>query len=503
MGSRSGSEAGGLTHAHHGHGHGHDHDHDEDDAGHVATERLRLRTVGIDIGTTTSHLTFSELGLERQGIRLSSAYAVVERTVVHRSEVTLTPYASERRIDTDRLAAFIEGAYASAGWTRDGVDSGAVIATGEAARAENAAAIVALFSDQAGRFVCATAGHHLESLLAAHGSGAVALSRQPGTPLVLNIDVGGGTTKLAVCRHGRVEETAALDIGARVLWWDERGVVRAVTAAGERLARRAGLRLALGGVPSAADLNGLAEYIAEIALHVPNAEPFDDPATWLTDPITTSAPFDLLVFSGGVGEYVNGSQDREFGDLGLRLGRALVRRVRGFRVARIEGSIRATCIGASQYTVQVSGDTLFLSDRALLPLHDLEAVPIRPLTPSADAIAREIRSGIARLDREDGRFALAVRWPHGYAYAALRELSQGIADGTRALLRDGRPLVVVLDADVAGIVGQMLRDEMGVVSPVLCVDQIVLSDLDFIDVGAVMPEKEVVPVVVKSLVFSG
>ncbi len=463
---------------------------------------MRLRTVGIDIGTTTSHLIFSELGLERQGIRLSSAYAVVERSVVHRSDVILTPYASERRIDPERLADFIEHAYAGAGWDRGSADSGAVIATGEAARAENAAPIVALFSDQAGKFVCATAGHHLESLLAAHGSGAAALSRSPRTPLVLNVDVGGGTTKLAVCRDGRVEETAALDIGARVVSWDERGRVRAVTPAGDRLVRRAGLSLAVGGRPTAADLDGLAEWIADLALRVANAEPFDDASIWLTDPIATKGPFPVLVFSGGVGEYIYGWQDREFGDLGPRLGRALVRRASGFVVAPPTESIRATCIGASQYTVQVSGDTLYLSDRALLPLHDLAAVAVRPASASAEAIAREVRGGIARLDREDGRFALAVRWPHGTGYAALRELSQGIADGTRALLRDARPLVVVLDADVAGIVGQMLRDEMEVRGPVLCVDQIALSDLDFIDVGAVVPEKEVVPVVVKSLVFS-
>ena len=95
-----------------------------------------------------------------------------------------------------------------------------------------------------------------------------------------------------------------------------------------------------------------------------------------------------------------------------------------------------------------------------------------------------------------------MRWPHGPAYAQLRELAQGIADGTRSLLRGGRPLVVVIDADVAGIVGQMLRDEMAVTVPVLCVDQIALSDLDFIDIGAVVPETCVVPVVVKSLVFA-
>ncbi len=422
--------------------------------------------------------------------------------MIHRSNVILTPYSSERRIDTDALGTFIARSYAEAGWSPDDVDTGAVITTGEAARKENAAAIVALFSGQAGKFVCATAGHHLESLLAAHGSGAVALSRDAATPLVLNIDIGGGTTKLAVCRDGHVEETAALDIGARVVSWDTAGTINSVTRAGARVAKEAGVQIAAGDRRDERALYAIAERIADLALRVPTGKDFDDPSVWLTDPLVAGGPFRALVFSGGVAEYINGLQDEEFGDLGLRLGRAIQRRRAEFEVLRPVESIRATCIGASQYSVQVSGDTLFLSDPTLLPLRDLAAIAVRPETASAGAIANEIRRGIARLDREDGRFALAMRWRHGPAYPALRELCAGIADGTHELLGAHSPLVVILDADLAGIVGQMLRDELGVRAPVICVDQIALSDLDFIDIGAVLPEKSVVPVVVKSLVFS-
>ncbi|MEA2660989.1 MAG: ethanolamine utilization protein EutA [Chloroflexota bacterium] len=468
----------------------------------MATERLRLRTVGIDIGTTTSHLIFSALVLERQGIRLSSAYSVVERQVVHRSDVTLTPYASGRRIDTEALASFIARSYAEAGWTSDDVDTGAVITTGEAARQQNASAIVALFSGEGGKFVCATAGHHLESLLAAHGSGAVAASRAPGTPLVLNVDIGGGTTKLAVCRDGRVLETAALDIGARLFAWDASGMVRTATRAGARVAGEAGVRIALGDRPDGPSLARVAERIADLALRVPAARPFDDPSVWLTEPLATPGPFPVLMFSGGVGEYIYGWQDAEYGDLGRMLGRAIVRGSAGFTVLRPVESIRATCIGASQYTVQVSGDTLFLTDPSRLPLRNLAAVAVRPDAPDAAAIAEEIRRGITRLDQDDGTFALAVRWRHGPAYPALRALCDGIAEGTRGRLAAGHPLVVVLDADVAGIVGQILETELRVAVPLVCVDQIVLSDLDFIDIGAVVPDKAVVPVVVKSLVFS-
>jgi ethanolamine utilization protein EutA len=414
----------------------------------------------------------------------------------------LTPYSSERRIDTDAIGKFIESSYAEAGWTPADVDTGAVITTGEAARKENASAIVQLFSGQAGKFVCATAGHHLESLLAAHGSGAVALSREAATPVVLNVDIGGGTTKLAVCRDGRVEETAALDIGARLISWDKAGTIRTVTRAGARVAKDAGVNIAAGDHRDERALDAVAETIADLALRIPTGKDFDDVSVWLTEPLVARGPFDTLVFSGGVGEYINGLQGAEFGDLGLRLGRAIQRRLSEFEVLRPVESIRATCIGASQYSVQVSGDTLFLSDPSLLPLRDLAAVAVRPEAPSATAIAEEIRRGITRLDREDGRFALAVRWRHGPAYPALRELCAGIADGTRDLLGATSPLVVVLDADLAGIVGQMLRDELGVRAPMICVDQIGLSDLDFIDIGSVLPEKSVVPVVVKSLVFS-
>jgi ethanolamine utilization protein EutA len=468
----------------------------------VATERLRLRTVGIDIGTTTSHLIFSEIVLERQGIRLSSAYSVVERNVTHRSDVTLTPYASGRRIDTDALGAFIERSYREAGWRPDEIDTGAVITTGEAARQENASAIVALFSGQAGKFVCATAGHHLESLLAAHGSGAVRRSREPATPLVLNIDIGGGTTKLAVCREGRVEETAAIDIGARLFAWDTAGTVTMATRAGGRVAREAGVKIAPGDPRDDRALEAVADRIADQALRVALGTPFDDAGIWLTEPLLTAGPFPVVVFSGGVGEYINGWQDREYGDLGRLLGQAILRRSAGLTALRPVESIRATCIGASQYTVQVSGDTLFLSDPGILPLRDLAAIAVHPEAPDPAAIAAEIRRGLTRLDREDGSFALAIRWRHGPTYAALNALCTGIADGTRDRLPAGAPLVVVLDADVAGIVGQILESERHVSSPLVCIDQIALSDLDFIDIGTVVPEHAVVPVVVKSLVFS-
>ncbi len=480
---------------------------DEDDRPVYIGDRIELLSVGVDIGSSTSHLVFSRLRLERQGKRLSSRFLVTHREVVHRSPVVFTPYAGARRIDAAKLGGFIARTYAEAGIEREAVDTGAVITTGEAALRENARAIVELFSEEAGRFVCATAGPNLESLLAAHGSGAADLSRDH-SPL-LNIDIGGGTTKYAVCRAGRVEETAAIHVGARLLAWDEEGRLVRVEEAGRRLAAQAGLRTdpQPGGQVPGAELDRLAAYMAELILRplLPEAALTDLP--WITPPLRTRGPFAAVVFSGGVGEYVYGRETREFGDLGPRLAQELRRRCAELEVVLLEPkeAIRATCIGASQFTVQLSGDTIFLSSPEVLPLRSIPAVAVRgiPEPPRAAAVTEAIRRGLERLDLVEGEglFALAVHWHHGADYASLRELCAGIVQALPRTLANGNPLVVILDADVAGIVGALLEGEFGVRGPIVCIDQVALREFDFVDVGRPLPPHGVVPVVVKSLVF--
>ncbi len=480
---------------------------DEDDRPVYVGDRIELLSVGVDIGSSTSHLVFSRLQLERQGKRLSSRFLVTHREVVHRSPVVFTPYVGGRQIDVGGLRGFITRAYAQAGIDRAEVDTGALITTGEAALRENARAVGELFSEEAGRFVCATAGPNLESLLAAHGSGAVELSRDC-SPL-LNVDIGGGTTKYAVCRAGRVEKTAALHVGARLVAWDEEGRLVRVEEAGRRLAAQAGLHADLqpGGRVGEAEVHRLASHMAELLLRplLPGAKLDDLP--WITPPLHGGEPFQGVVVSGGVGEYVYGRETREFGDLGPRLARELRRRCAELGVVLLEPkeAIRATCIGASQFTVQLSGDTIFLSSPQVLPLRSIPAVAVRglPGVPRAAAVAEAIRRGLERLDLVDGEgmFALALHWHHGADYASLRELCAGIVQALPNSLAEGNPLVVILDADVAGIVGELLQEEFGVRGPIVCIDQVALREFDFVDVGRPIPPHGVVPVVVKSLVF--
>ncbi|HZD75214.1 MAG TPA: ethanolamine ammonia-lyase reactivating factor EutA, partial [Actinomycetota bacterium] len=205
-----------------------------------ATERLELVTVGIDVGSSTSHLLLSRVRLRRAGSALSSRFLVVAREALHRSPIMLTPYQPDGRIDAVRLGDFVAAAYRAAGIGPAGIDTGAVILTGQALRRANARPIAEALAATSGRFVCVTAGHHLEALLAANGSGAVALSRARRAT-VLHADIGGGTTKLAHIRNGEVLATAALEVGGRLLVRDRAGRVTRLEPAGALAAAAAGV----------------------------------------------------------------------------------------------------------------------------------------------------------------------------------------------------------------------------------------------------------------------
>src|SRR5258706_8922152 len=198
-----------VAHAHDGEG-DHDHDHFEVDADERLEENpswiqdhVTLVTVGVDIGSSGTQVIFSRINLRRYGEDLTSRYYVVSRETLFQSPVALTPYSSDERIDDAALGPIIEAAYKAAGVEPQDIDTGVVILTGEALRRENAEAIAALLAEQRGDFVTAAAGHHMESMLAAYGSGASKLSYDKGKR-ILNIDIGGGTTKLGIVESGDV-----------------------------------------------------------------------------------------------------------------------------------------------------------------------------------------------------------------------------------------------------------------------------------------------------------
>jgi ethanolamine utilization protein EutA len=364
-----------------------------------------------------------------------------------------------------------------------------------------------------GEFVCAAAGHHMESMLAAYGSGAAQASHDRGAPL-LNIDIGGGTTKLALVEAGNVVHTAAIHLGGRLAVIDTEGRLTRLDPGGRRLAALAGCDWSLGDTVSEQDLERVTAWMADalVAAVTQDPAPREVEGLWLTEPLGVIGGIAGAMFSGGVGEYVYGREDRDFGDLGRRLGHAIRDRLAAgrfpFPLLPAGECIRATALGASEYSVQLSGNTVFISSpRELLPRKNLQVIQPRVAladTIDASAVATVIRDHFHRFDLVEGdsEVALAFRWRGAPAYPRLAAFARGIVKALPRTLAAERPLFIILDSDVAQTLGALLKEELGVQSEVLVLDGISLWDFDYIDLGRVRMPSFTVPVTIKSLVFS-
>src|SRR5712671_3379744 len=496
----------------------HDHDHYEadgrlEDNALWIQDHVSLLSVGIDIGSSGTQVIFSRINLRRMGEELSSRYFVVSRETLFQSPVSLTPYRSEEFIDDAELGAIIDRAFSDAGLHPDDIDAGVVILTGEALRRENAEAIASVLAEQRGEFVCATAGHHMESMLAAFGSGAARVSHDSGKR-ILNVDIGGGTTKLALVERGKVIATAAVHVGGRLLVIDEKRRIVRLDPAGRHLAAQAGFHWSRGDVADAAAMERVAEWMAEAVLASVSERPFpaEVQSLFLTEPLPGLEGIDGVMFSGGVAEYVYERETREFGDMGPLFGRALRRKVDAgalpWPLLPPGECIRATALGASEYSVQLSGNTIYISNPGeLLPRRNLQVLQpafacegrIEP-----DQLAGAIRGHFKAFDLVEGEneAALALRWKGAPSYERIAAFALGIRRGLASTIASGKPVYIMLDGDIAQTLGAILRDEMGVESEILVIDGVVLWDFDYIDLGRIRMPSQTVPVTVKSLVFS-
>ncbi len=498
----------------------HDHDHFEFDSDERLEENpiwiqdhVTLVTVGIDIGSSGTQVIFSRINLRRYGEDLTSRYYVVSRETLFQSPVALTPYSSDERIDDAALGAIIDEAYVAAGVEARDIDTGVVILTGEALRRENAEAIAALLAEQRGDFVTATAGHHMESMLAAYGSGASKLSYDE-SKRILNVDIGGGTTKLGIVENGNVTATAALHIGGRLQVVDDIGRIVRLDPAGKFHARQAGFYWSRGDVLSPVQLDKVAASMADLLVAALTQRPLPHAVEhlYLTDPIAEFGRIDGVMFSGGVGEYVYGREDRDFGDMGRRLGRAIRSRVDSgalpWPLLPAGECIRATALGASEYSVQLSGNTSYITKPGeLLPRRNLQVLQpsyVCEESIDADKLAKAIRAHFTAFDliEGEGEVALALRWRGAPSYERILAFAEGIRHGLATTIERKKPLYIMLDGDVAQTLGAILREELLVESEILAIDGLVLRDFDYIDLGRIRMPSFTVPVTIKSLLFS-
>lgn len=472
----------------------------------VEEDEIKLTSVGVDIGSSTSHLVFSRLDMRQEGTR----YVVTRRVILSESEIFLTPYLDDLTIDVAALGKFINRQYEHAGLKRDDVDTGALILTGVAVRRRNARAIGELFAQEAGRFVAVSAGDRLESTMAAHGSGAVAESAKSGG-VCMNVDIGGGTSKIAICVKGRVQEATAIDVGARLIVLDKNGVVTRLEEAGRLFAAAVGLNPAVGQKLDRSKLQSMASLMADRLVEVVSLNSLspETQALLRLPPISYRGKIDALTFSGGVAEFIYDQKPGDFGDLGALLASEVKQRVSrlGIPVLEPAARIRATVIGASQYTIQVSGSTIFVDPLDAVPVRNVPVVapefPFENDEMDSAAVKRAVERALARMDLVDGKqpVAVAFQWQGSATFARLQAFCSGVKEALEKILAKGHPLTLVSDGDIGGIIGLHFKEEMQCASPVISIDGVSLNEFDYIDIGALIHSSGAVPVVIKSLIF--
>lgn len=446
----------------------------------------KLKSLGLDLGTTTTQLVISELEVENRAPGFTvPRMEIGKRRVLYQSSIHFTPLISGELVDGQALSELLRKEMEQAGVAAADLDTGAVIVTGETSRKENAEAVTRALASEAGKFVVATAGPDLESVLAARGAGAAELSEKLGKP-VIHLDIGGGTANLALCRDGNTEPVGCLNVGGRLVKCDPGGTVTWVSPAvsgitrirvGDRLTENTAMELASLLARALEEALGFREE-TELSrkLRTPGA-------------VKMPLPKGVISFSGGVADCI--ARDvpwLSYGDIGPLLGRA----IRESALCRGDyrlgiNTIRATVIGAGCHSTQLSGSTVFLQNTPL---------PLKDLTVAVLSEAEQNRADLAELvaGRMEGKNVLFLPGWESPEYVQVCRLAEEILRGFGE-----KPCRVVLERDMAKALGVAMQLRLPENREILCLDGLWIPPDSYLDVGE--PVGPAVTAVVKTLAF--
>lgn len=469
-------------------------------------------SVGIDIGTSTTQLIFSRLTIEnRAGNYAVPRINIVKKEVIYRSAIYITPLISASEIDAERVKEIVKNEYRKAELAPEDVQTGAVIITGETARKRNANQVLEVLSSLAGDFVVATAGPDLESVLSARGAGADRLSEEKRT-ILANLDVGGGTTNIAVFQKGELCGTSCLDIGGRLIKTQD-GKVTYVYEKISTLAGDHGISLEIGERADAVKLGRVCDLMADqLAQAIHLKEPDSGHRDMYTNggrPLLEQPIIEAVTFSGGVADLIDTPETDDkfpYGDVGALLGRSIREHPDFSKVKRytVAETIRATVVGAGTHTTVVSGSTIAYA-RDSLPVKN---VPIIKISEVDEMSAETFAAAVSRqlpLYMTEGRPELTAIAFSGKSWTGFKEiqvLAQMIADSTKEITVSKYPLIIVVESDIGKVLGNALQLILGNNKDVICIDGISSQNGDYIDIGEPLAEGHVVPVVIKTLVFN-
>lgn len=469
-----------------------------------------LLTVGIDLGTSTTQLVLSELTVEN----FASAFTVPrisisDKKVIYRSDIIFTPLLNQSEIDAEPIKAFVAEQYRQAGIHKQDIQMGAVIITGETARKSNANNVLRALSGYAGDFVVATAGPDLESIIAGKGAGAQTYSETKRKPVV-NLDIGGGTTNLAVFKDGEVIDTACFDIGGRLIKLDQQQKITYIAPKIQEIINKKGLTLHLG---DQATEQNLLPIISELVVVLENSIGLGTQSPFYqllvtNHPLRKGEELPIVTFSGGVADCLNTTSTNlfKYGDIGLLLGKYLRKSLIFSEKEVLESAetIRATVVGAGSHTAEISGSTIAYREQ-ILPVKN---IPILKLaqedeTLTVTELGQRIQEKLNwhRIE-ETPQIALAIRGMSNPTFADIQRYGQGIVEGLASLVAEQIPIIVMVDEDMAKALGHALSAHLPKDYPFICLDSVKVENGDYVDIGLPVAEGAVLPVIVKTLVFN-
>lgn len=471
-----------------------------------------LLSVGVDVGTTTTQIIFSRLNLQdvaRPG--QIPRINITDRKVIYQSPIVFTPLIDFETIDADRLNGIVRREYEAAGVDPSQVETGAVIITGETAKKKNADEILRALSGLAGEFVVSVAGPNVESLIAGKGAGAADYS-QKNYATVTNVDIGGGSANSATFRSGNLIGAAAMNYGGRILEMENStGRVRHIAEPAKHILADIGLNLNVGDPLSLEDLRRFTDRMADMTLEL--IEGTSSPLAqkiYLTPPVGESGKGSVLMFSGGIGHYyynpipINSVSDATIhDDVGPLLAESLRKHavLNTYTIVPPSETVRATVLGASTQTVTLSGSTIW-AEREILPLKNVPVTrPTLPASLEPASVSRSITDAVNRWDVNlaTDPFAVALELDRPLDYESLTQLASGLKNFANTMPGD-RPLIAIIERDYAQALGQTVKG-LDPARALLVIDQVGLSEGDYIDIGTPLMDGRVVPLSVKTLIF--
>ncbi len=473
-------------------------------------EYLNVLSVGIDVGSSTSHLVFSGLTLRREQsfMNMSNRFHLINRKLIYEGNIIDTPLLDRFTIDVDAVVKFFEEEYEKAGITTEMVDTGAVIVTGETAKKQNAEEIVRRLSSTSGKFVSAAAGPNFESLLGAMGSGIVDQTLEDGTT-VMNIDVGGGTSNLAIASKGQVTSTSCTNVGGRLLGIDEDFKIWRIDEPTEYLFKELGLDHKIGDIITEKDVKLIAKEYAKALIEVMKGPAKSKNAKYLmmTEDLDFSIPIDGYSFSGGVAEFIYGTEN-EYDDIGVYLAQEIQTLMKKHKLQIVEpkNKIRATVIGAGSFSLSVSGSTCYFDKSILFPLENIPVlnVNIQKENYNSENLKKETELAFRRFDMKEGEdlVALYFKDPIHRNNFYLTDFAKAIEEALPNSVVDNKMVILIFDQDMGGSLGIALRRDTSLRKNLICMDELELEEGDWIDIGAPLYSGQAFPVTVKSLVFN-